>query len=30
MTLLITEAQAAASFKETYEECYEIFKEQVA
>ena len=27
MTLLATEAQAAASFKEAYEECYKIFKE---
>ena len=27
MTLLAIEAQAAASFKEAYEECYEIFKE---
>ena len=26
MTLLTTEAQAAAFFKEVYEECYEIFK----
>ena len=30
MTPLVTEAQAAASFKEVYEECYKIFKEQVA
>ena len=30
MTLLATEAQAAASFKKVYEECYEIFKGQVA
>ena len=30
MTLLVTEAQAAAFFKEAYEECYRIFKEQVA
>ena len=30
MTLLATEAQAAASFKEVYEECYRIFKGQVA
>ena len=29
MTPLATEAQAAASFKEAYEECYEIFKRQV-
>ena len=29
MTLLATEAQAAASFKKAYKECYEIFKEQV-
>ena len=27
MTLLATEKQAAAFFKEAYEECYEIFKE---
>ena len=26
MTLLVTEAQAAAFFKEIYEECYKIFK----
>ena len=30
MTLLVTETQAAAFFKKAYEECYEIFKEQVA
>ena len=30
MTLLATEAQAAAFFKKAYEECYEIFKGQVA
>ena len=30
ITLLATEAQAAASFKEVYEECYRIFKRQVA
>ena len=30
MTLLVIKAQAAASFKEAYEECYEIFKRQVA
>ena len=30
MTPLVTEVQTAASFKEVYEECYEIFKEQVA
>ena len=30
MTPLATEAQAAASFKEAYEECYGIFKGQVA
>ena len=30
MTLLATEAQAAAFFKEVYEECYRIFKGQVA
>ena len=30
MTPLTTEAQAAASFKKVYEECYGIFKEQVA
>ena len=30
MTLLVTEAQAAASFKKAYKECYRIFKEQVA
>ena len=30
MTLLATEAQTAAFFKETYEECYRIFKGQVA
>ena len=30
MTLLATEAQVAAFFKEAYEECYRIFKEQVA
>ena len=30
MTLLVTEAQAAAFFKEVYEECYRIFKKQVA
>ena len=30
MTLLVTEAQAAAFFKEVYEECYRIFKGQVA
>ena len=30
MTLLTTEAQAVTSFKEAYEECYEIFKKQVA
>ena len=30
MTLLATEALAAAFFKEAYEECYKIFKEQVA
>ena len=29
MTLLTTEAQTAVSFKEVYEECYRIFKEQV-
>ena len=29
MTLLATEAQAAASFKEVYKECYKIFKRQV-
>ena len=29
MTLLATEAQAAAFFKEVYEECYRIFKRQV-
>ena len=29
MTLLATEAQAAAFFKETYKKCYEIFKGQV-
>ena len=29
VTSLITEAQAAAFFKEVYEECYRIFKEQV-
>ena len=28
--LLVTEVQAAASFKKAYEECYKIFKEQVA
>ena len=28
--LLVSEAQAAASFKEVYKECYKIFKEQVA
>ena len=27
--LLVTEAQAAASFKEAYKECYRIFKGQV-
>ena len=27
MTPLVTDAQAAAFFKEAYEECYEIFKE---
>ena len=26
VTLLVTEAQAAAFFKEVYEECYRIFK----
>ena len=30
ITPLATEAQAAVSFKEAYEECYRIFKEQVA
>ena len=30
MTLLATEVQAAAFFKKAYEECYKIFKEQVA
>ena len=30
MTLLATEAQAAAFFKEAYKKCYRIFKEQVA
>ena len=30
MTLLATEAQAAAFFKKAYEECYRIFKRQVA
>ena len=30
MTLLATEAQVTAFFKEAYEECYRIFKEQVA
>ena len=30
MTLLAIEAQAAASFKEAYKECYKIFKKQVA
>ena len=30
MTPLATEAQAAASFKKAYEECYRIFKGQVA
>ena len=30
ITLLITEAQSAASFKEAYKECYRIFKGQVA
>ena len=29
MTLLVTEAQTAAFFKEVYKECYEIFKGQV-
>ena len=29
MTLLATEVQAAAFFKEAYEECYRIFKGQV-
>ena len=29
MTSLVTKAQAAASFKKVYEECYEIFKRQV-
>ena len=30
MTLLATEAQVVASFKEAYKECYKIFREQVA
>ena len=30
MTLLETEAQAAAFFKKVYKECYRIFKRQVA
>ena len=30
MTPLVIETQAAASFKEAYEECYRIFKKQVA
>ena len=30
MTPLVTEAQTAAFFKEAYEECYRIFKGQVA
>ena len=30
ITLLATEAQAATFFKEAYEECYRIFKGQVA
>ena len=30
MTLLVTEAQIVAFFKKAYEECYKIFKEQVA
>ena len=30
ITLLVTEAQTAAFFKEAYKEYYEIFKEQVA
>ena len=30
ITSLATEAQAAASFKKAYKECYRIFKEQVA
>ena len=30
MTLLTTEAQAAAFFKEAYKECYRIFKSEVA
>ena len=29
MTLLATEAQAAAFFKKAYKECYRIFKRQV-
>ena len=29
MILLAIKAQAAAFFKEAYEECYEIFKRQV-
>ena len=30
MTLLVIKTQAVTSFKEAYEECYRIFKEQVA
>ena len=30
ISLLATEAQTAAFFKKAYEECYEIFKRQVA
>ena len=30
MTLLTIKKQAAASFKEAFKECYEIFKKQVA
>ena len=30
ITLLVTKTQAVTFFKETYKECYRIFKEQVA